>query len=810
MPPANRFGGAAQLAVQNRVPDVAVPRWFQIAPDYLRWDQSFPYQLLVLRQRQDGSWSQEDDWQFTLPISPRSLQIATIMPSELNVNQDGVVEVVSPVRLRQWQLSGTMGVLPLRPAAPMQPFVPSAAIFAGVVSSRAASTTLDVIRNIYAGGLPSFVLTDQELDGTDVGRCSGYAQWDLLEKFFLRYYEAKSADPGLQLALAVWKTQQVYLVKMSTFVLNRNLPDVHGWPYTLGGETWSSVQIDGSPTAFEKAPGLIGSPDRLAAAMDSVREARGILSHTSDIIDTAVGDTFSLVTEPMRETSLLLSDLAGATASLADLPESIIQSCSAAVISMISARDASAGVSSEVLDRLAALGSEVDDLRRLGALLGRSDTRVATSASSGELVSDPAYDVFSNPSAHTAFLAGIRPGDLRLRPSIIDSIARERRRIKGLTRRDIRNRARNLRMASDRLAASLGLSSETYQSRTQSSPGEVRAPNDADYATLFALDRAASVLDSVVVGMADTVSATEKAMNYVAGLASAAGIPFEVPRSKLQVPFPYGCTLEQVAERYRLDPDRAQELATMNGLIAPYVDEVGTYHELGARPSGDTVTLDARIRIVVGQKMWLSSMVLPEVELQVLWVRRIGAAILVQVDQDVATYLPEDEARVHTYLPNTLRGGLAMWIPSDAEPAPEGFDVDDPAVVAAPDAEMRTIGADLLLDETGDLIITPDGDCRWARGLALVTQVVRDVVGTVRGSKLRHPTYGLPEVVGQSAADMSPRELAAAVRTAFAEDPLFSGVEAISVDQSGPRVRMGVSVGVKGVGRALPLAVELR
>ena len=65
---------------------------------------------------------------------------------------------------------------------------------------------------------------------------------------------------------------------------------------------------------------------------------------------------------------------------------------------------------------------------------------------------------------------------------------------------------------------------------------------------------------------------------FVSALAATSDIAFTIPNSKIQVPVPFGLTMEQIAMRYLGDPQLWLEIATLNDLREPYIDENGFVH----------------------------------------------------------------------------------------------------------------------------------------------------------------------------------------------------------------------------------------
>lgn len=817
MPPAplGRLTSAAQLAVDNRSPSsVRVARWFQPETDYLRWDQSFPYQILVVRRERGGSWRQLDGWQFTLPIPPRSLRVQTPIPTDLILNEDGATEITNDIRLRVISLQGTTGVLPLRPVARYAPFSIAQTIIAGVASrnfaTSAASRSSDAQRF-----LPPSVVTDDQILG-DVGKASGYAQFLELEKFLERYHSFKKTIGGrdCRLALAVWKSQQVWLLTLQSFDLARVVPDVYSYPYSIVGRSDGRISLDASPPAFQQPLPLSADPATLISTLKTMTAVRQALAQRADIVGAAVGDFQSLVHEPARATTLLLRDLAGASASMADMPRSIVLASKAAIVSLLSSRAGTDAAPSGVA-RAASIGPEVEQVRALGALLARSDTRTASLLAAGPLANAPANEIFSFSERHHDFFEGIKPGDLQLPLAVSTAISTERARVAATTRAEYARQRAGVQLASDKLAATVGLSSATYERVTgQILPAAQRQATDDDLQALFALNQLTMTLDLLAARAPRQVDATAAAMEYVSGLAADSNISVRVPRSKLPVPFPAGMTLEQVSLQYlpTIDPDEgAQELATLNNLHEPFIDEVGRGLPILAPPTGRTVSVgSAGETLSVGQQVLLRSKIQPDLAAVVMGIQRTGPTWLVSLSVDASGYDPSQGGEVRAFAPGTIRGGQILWIPSQEEPSEDDFGVSDPSTPADQLPLLRVAGTDLLLDQTGDLVLTPDGDFLYARGLAQVSQAVRIAVGTPRGSLLRHPSFGLREVVGLGSGTFDLKDVTKSVRDTFADDPLFTGVGGIAVSQDGPTVAVAVSMSVAGSDRPIPLSVQLK
>jgi len=125
------------------------------------------------------------------------------------------------------------------------------------------------------------------------------------------------------------------------------------------------------------------------------------------------------------------------------------------------------------------------------------------------------------------------------------------------------------------------------------------------------------------------------------------------------------------------------------------------------------------------------------------------------------------------------------------------------------DPLLRIGGIDLLLTQSGDIVITPDGDTRLAVGLTNIVQKVRLVIDTTQGSLLHHPEYGFPSILGESTADVTASDLLKICKDLFRDDPTFTGVESAAILKDGPVCKITLSVGIAGTQQVIPITVEI-
>lgn len=815
--PAAMHHGSITLAAENASPsNVDTPRWHQVERiQAINWDRSYPYQLLVLRKRHDGTYAREPGWVYTLPIPPQSLRMDVPVAVHGQVTLGGYVEQHGGVPVRMIHLQGTTGVLPLRGSAPaLRPFNPAEAIFAGTIqaASRVGAAARDLAQDIAPRNAPSNVLRPNEItELTEIGKTSGYYQWRLLYQFLERYQSVKLTDVGrdLRLALAIWKDEAVYLCTVPHFGLARTVPHVLEYPWSLQLKAHRRINLSGAPPSDHGLTPIARNPDAVARALKTLADARRIVANSKAVLSAVVSDVQRSVLTPLREATLFLKDLAGTPLSVVDLAPEVVRSAQGAVLDLISLRATYEDLPDALVQGSAQASAEWDKLVELGRKLARGETGGADLERAPDLSADPALDVFRDPEQHHDLFQALRPGELRLAPAVEDAVAVERSRVAALRRSDFESRRTSVREAYARYAAAVGLGSEVLDAvYGRSTPTTKRTATDIDLELLGALDRAAAVLDSLAAS-ADVERTPTSVLDVVAGLAARSGIAFTVPVSKRAVPFPSGWSLERLAQEYLGSPDRWHEIATLNGLREPWTDEVGFEESLLAPTDGPWVSVADGSRLRVGERVFLASRTVRRAYGRILELRELDGYWLVKLDQELPGYKPEDGGVLRAWTPDTVRGGQAIYVPSQQTPSTEDFSAKGVEGVDEWDPMVRVAGVDLLLDADGDLVISDDGDATLAAGLANLTQQIRLYLSLPRGALPRHPEVGLAVEIGANIADVDVGELAEAARELVAGDPSFAGVRDVAVSREGGSHRLAVSVAVRGWDKLLPVSAAV-
>jgi hypothetical protein len=798
--------------------DLVTPLFFkQPVINEALWNQALPYQLQIL----DASKNYKILASFTLPITPQEFSISTPFAVTVTPTFAGIVEEHGGAPFRMISVRSSFGVTVLRPQAnalsadaDLNASIGSV-IFAGTASAVSnVGTAVQSISNKDLNASNVFKkTTTSDIDPSNLKAFStGFFQYHILKEFLETYAELKTSSQNndLRLGFARYKDSSTYIVTPVRFDINQSVSSPLEITYSLVLKAWARISTDRpvNPTPALKKPA--SKKKLIVNALAKIEEVRQALLGSQEILLALRSDIKQVLFEPLRETALFCKDAVSTSVAVYELPANLVLDLQSSVVRAwgdVGVNINRQGVSFDP-DVIFGLFDRAYTVNK--ALYSAQNPRATLAVYSRNVsAADPLNSVFEHPDVYHDLFRQLPLGSLTIAPSISRSINQEVQRVRQFDYPYFSQTRDNLQALADNLANALGIGSDTYD-RVTGSPlkAPVRTATDADYEMLYNIQQAVDAYDLLALQARQAaINVIPPSINYVANLAAASGIQYDVPTSKFAVPFPYGATIEQLALQYLGDANRALEIVTLNGLNEPYVDETGFTLPFLSNGSNNLFFVSDATNLRVGSSVYVYSNNVPQFLCHVLSIQQQGTSWAITVDQSVSNLLVSQQAVIRAYLPNTLSSQKLVFIPS-FKPAQENTLLASLPGVNNYDGLLNVGGVTLLLDNNNDIVVTNNSGTRWAFGLQVLVQSARAALSTPLGALLQHPGFGIDLGVGETTADITADDLLQAATNLFANDARFSKVLGVAVTQNGPVTRLTITLQVTGTNHTLPLAVD--
>lgn len=805
--------------------------FFPITIEGDRWNKLFPYRLVVIDTAKgnkivngpndnssitiknagsNGDFTiaftaLNNQWQIQLPITPEQLSISDQFAISTTATLRGILEEHNGVRFKNINASGTFGVWPSRHSVTQPPGSPSIvqSLFGGTIEAfgNVTGSIQRAIRTATTGHPASKpVTTNPEQSGDGMIASTGYYQALFLEQFLEQYAQAKKRpeNASWRLVFDLPKQNQSYIVTPMQFVWQQNASKALQINYTMQFKAWRRIDlqqnvVSAAPSIQPLTPGL------LQRVLATIAAARQVCSQSLNLIQAVRSDVEAPL-EALRQTALFTKDLAGTAIAAADLPFQLQRDFKSAINDFATQMNfnglaGAAGTSDAVKGQIADLKSSSKKVEGL-SITAVSGGQLGNAASNAQSI-DPSSNVFSNPEANFALLNQVPLNSLVLNTAQQAAVNNAIEDVRALTIDDFRQFRATILQLALQLSNNFGTGDAFYSQVYNQPPPLVRtAPITLDdYEILDSLYQTLQSYDILTASTQIDDSTRPSNMEYVAGLAQTSGIPFNIPNSMILAPVPFGLTIEAISQRYLGDTQRWLEIVTLNNLRDPYIDEDGFQRALLSNATGRQITISDITNLFLGQRVILQSSTQIPSARQIIDIAKLSdTSFLISLDGEpnLDNFLLVDGAYLQAYLPGTVNSQQKIFIPSDLSVP------DDPHIVVPASTSVDPLTGmskvDLLLTDDGDLAVNNFGDFRYSYGMTNIVQALKIKFGTIAGTVLLHPEFGLGVKPGTINGSVDAQQIYSSINKMIQQDPRFSGVTNLQISLVGPTLTINLAV----------------
>jgi len=736
-------------------------------------------------------------WIFTLPITPQQLNITDEFAVNTTATMRGVVEEHNGVKFKTISASGTTGIWPTRSTFE-DPNPAGLSLFGGTLSAIGGVTSAF---NTLKSGSKASPTAPRPEDSPDELERTGYYQAMLLQQFLEQYAIAKKnpANKDWRLVFDCPKTSESFVVTPVQYTVSRSQRSPGEFLYSMQFKAWKRIIINGGTENKGKSP-IPLSKDFFQKTVTTLDNARSLMSASVNVVKAARAD-YRQVFDQVRKVTLLAKDLGGFVKSVSDFPNqfgkdlksaskkwaSDLKSDEVSSLKGKSGQKNSAIVSAIAANRINNEGVSDDQIN--AGLLGKQ-AKDANAASS-------LNKVFDEPEANFDLLNSIPIDDLDLTPQQRDKIQEEIDSNSLISIEEVKEIKNNMQSLILDLTNNFG-AGDAFFSKVygRPEPKERATPMTLEeFELVKGLEDAVLQLNILTATRDLDDSKKETPLEYVGGLANDSEIPFDSSSTaKILVPVPYGLTIEQISARYLKNPDRYNEIVTLNNLRSPYIDEDGFYYNLLSNGDGRQFNISTKENLYIGQKIQLSSNTVPVFIRKITAIEKItdtNYLLTVDGEDNLSILKLADVAKIKSYLPGTINSQNQIYIPSDKVTPSEARTFDIPFLKDDPLTGLSKI--DWLLDENGDVVVNSFGEMSLANGTTNLVQSLKMKVMTQKGTILSNPEFGLGLQPGISVADADIQNILKDLRDMVLQDSRFQAIENIEVNILPPEVSITIS-----------------
>jgi len=801
-----------------------------------RWDKPFfPYSFYVGEASGPGSVSKVSSpdpmsiSEVVLNLPPQALSVQVQFASSVAATNRGVLEENNGVVFRTINITGTTGIYPNRPTSgrPAPSRWKDIANAVAPAFTTALSKAVKDWKNTIGDKTPpnkaNNKMTDKELQGT------GYYQFWLLHNFFIEYAEMKKKGySNRRLVFACPKDNIAYICTPLAFDLRRDSANPMLYRYSISLRAWDIVSY--TATNFNLLDDDIPNRKSILSVkkvLDRIRRARNAIQSSANVIRGFQSDIFSIM-DGVNQGVLAIKDVAGVGVQLMDVLPTIKSNANLLVVTNKNQWAQLINENRAVYEKSKKPYGALEDLQKnISGVTGKTSgsdvssqlSAKGVSAGSSSFNTSPTGESSSQENSNSSNISAIAPFldnpdladsvSLRDLGTLPESVQKEvNSAVQSSTETnagDVRSLVSKLSETSDNLAYSSGMMDANYAATFGLPIPDVndstREPTEDDILLAASIEEAKDAfLSTLAVG--DIFPEKQQdpfasANDYVPDTEQ-----FQTPTSSYVVTVQRGMTIEKMAQVYLGDASRSREIAMLNNLRAPYIDEEGFSVSISLA-TGRSFLVRDRSKLAVSQYVYIGGNLVPETRRKILAIEDVGNGnfrVVVNGTPNLDKYISLSNPYVRGRQPGTVGTGDNILIPSDQAPD----QVDDSRPTSLTDRltfAEKIFRVDVGLAPNGDLDVGSSGDVSRSYGYANAVQAIRVLLETEVGELEWHPQYGLGAIIGERTSDDILATIEDKVKSSIVSDPRFSDAD-VSAAIEGTEIRIRIEAnGAQGTGR---------
>lgn len=770
----------------------------------------YPYLFYILETTKGGA-NEPDSYSvvgtYRLPINPQDMTITSPFAIKTTVTSGGILEEHNGTPLKTISLNGTTGSRFNRDVAVGKQNAISNAITNGTLGI--FQGTAEAISSFYNGQKSLFDVSSNGNDtthydskgkiiGNDFIKSTGYYQFQLMKMFLNSYGELKKSTDGTKyrLAFAMPKDRVTYLVTPNVIVEKRSATSPMEYNYSISMTAWATVDIgnkQGADNTFLEITKT--NPSLIKNALNAISAARTSIKKFSNIVSTARSDIETNVLGPVNNIVLAYKELVAVSYQVADFPQSVKETFANSVVAS--------------WDKFSSQFN-VEDRNKIANIIQQQSGISSYIQLPNEPNTYESAPIFTyKPSAIIEFIEDIDVDTLSLHTAQINAMQNAIDRSKLINANDIK--------------AVISLLNSIHDDAEKLI--EDLDPQNEEWDLLYSLKEAIQQNQRLLVSsdfykstdendnsLSDYYNATTS-MGFWSRASASGNNVFVIPKGKYSVQMTYGTSLEQLALNYLGDVSRWGEIAAVNGLQYPYVDEEGFTRDLIIPGDNQVILLTDATNLMINQAVYLMSNTQPTIKVRIKSIKKNNDqeySLNLDTPIDLNIYKASDNAKIKAYLPYTVNHLSDIYIPTTQtsndysldEITPVNFLENNPALI-------KFSKIDLALTTDNDLAIGQDGFFNLTYGKGNLIQAARLKLETPEGALPLHPNYGLGVEIGENLNDVNFANFINRIRDNFKQDPRFLDPSSIDLRVIDGAFKLDIVAGLSNMQGVLPINMPL-